>query len=613
MFSQSIIIAHRVYLYPAFQSELKSYPNQINPFMKILLVHPDDWVEAGEWARTRWDWAVDLGWSGRHVYAEKTAQLGFRIFSIYDLLDHEIHRCRMRELMALGFDQMVDSESVDWWDILSPHFYDRLEQLLLLSALVEQVPVDSEIFATRPYFSLHAVSLLLKRAGKRSEIKSFSKERRADAIDARSRRYLRAAITLHPSQIGEIAFDKWDSDYRLRRHFSRSPKSSPGQVILLPSAYGNVSRAQISYARMLPNRRFLLVVTRRNGVLRDLPGNVEIRRLAGYAPRRLRSTHEDSLGLLTRWRDLESEQIEANSIASVARELDVFADFPNLLKNMLGVRDAWREVLVREPISAVLSGDENNPTTRLPILLARTRNLRTLFCDHGALNMSLGIRRPASDIYLMRGEMARDYSVGWCGLSVDKVLVGGAAEAHTPTSAPNRTKRDWIVLYSEAYELWDGRTRSLYAELLPELCLLASHTNRRVIVKLHPFESLRMRRSVVHQVVPRGHRDLIEMREGPMTADLFERAWCSLTVESSVAVENTTNGVPCFLCSWFDPSWYDYGKQYAKYSAGYPLDSPRRIREIPQLLEGIRITEATRQRLHTTIKAEELDSLLTGR
>jgi hypothetical protein len=122
-----------------------------------------------------------------------------------------------------------------------------------------------------------------------------------------------------------------------------------------------------------------------------------------------------------------------------------------------------------------------------------------------------------------------------------------------------------------------------------------------------------MRKSIIRQVVPAAQRNLVEMRDGPMTTELFERAWCSLTVESSVAVENTTNGVPCFLCSWFDPSWYDYGKQYAKYSAGYPLDSPERIREIPQLLEGIQITEATRQRLHTTIKVEELDSLLFGR
>ena len=97
-----------------------------------------------------------------------------------------------------------------------------------------------------------------------------------------------------------------------------------------------------------------------------------------------------------------------------------------------------------------------------------------------------------------------------------------------------------------------------------------------------------------------------------MTPDLFARAWCSLTVESSVAVESTLNGVPCFLCSWFDASWYDYGKQFAKYSAGYPLDSPHQIREIPQLLEQFQITEATRRGLQTSISPDHLEAVLSG-
>jgi len=98
-----------------------------------------------------------------------------------------------------------------------------------------------------------------------------------------------------------------------------------------------------------------------------------------------------------------------------------------------------------------------------------------------------------------------------------------------------------------------------------------------------------------------------------MTPDLFERAWCSVTVESSVAVESTTHGVPCFLCSWLDVSWYDYGKQYAKFHAGYQLHSPEGIRKIPQLVERISITEETRQSLRTVIRAEDLESVLCAR
>jgi len=362
---------------------------------------------------------------------------------------------------------------------------------------------------------------------------------------------------------------------------------------------------------MLPHRRFLLVVTRNNGRLQDLPGNVELRSLASYAPRSLPATGEECARLLSRWQNMQNDLFGTNSVLGLAHKLHWFDGFANFLKSGLGVRDAWREVLVREPIAAVLSADENNPYTRLPIWLARTRKLRTVFSDHGALNMSFGIRRPVSDTYLMNGEMARDYWVSWCGQSPDRVVVGGAAEVQNPLPSSSRTKRDWIVFYSECYELSSGRTQVLYAELLPELCSLAARMNRKVIVKLHPFESFRMRRALVDRVLSAEQRSLVEIREGPMTPELLSRAWCSLTVESSVAVESTLNGLPCFLCSWFDASWYDYGKQYAKYSAGYPLDSPQRIREIPRLIEQCQITEATRQSLQTSISPERLESVLS--
>ncbi|MGB6632190.1 MAG: hypothetical protein WBD25_15980 [Terriglobales bacterium] len=573
--------------------------------MKILLVHPHDSVEVGTWAETLWDLVVDLGWSGRQVYLRQSELLGFRVFSIYDFLDHEQHRDRMREILALGLDQLVDAESVDWWEAFSVYPYHQLEQLLLLSALAEQIPADAEIFTTSPHFALRALSLLLNR-----EIKSFSVEHKS-AFQERSRRYWKAAFALRPAQTIEIIFDKWDTDYRLRRHFARPPKQSPAPAVLLPSAYANVSRAQVAYARMLPHRRFLLVVTRCNGHIQNLPGNVEVRSLASYAPRLLSATEKECTRLLARWQDLHNNVFETNPVLRLARKLHVFDEFANFLQSGLRIRDAWREVFAREPITTVLSGDEYNPYTRLPVVLAASMKLRTVFCDHGALNMSFGIRRPCSEAYLVKGNMARDYSIGWCGLSPDKIVVGGPREAQ-PLLVSNQAQRDWIVFYSEAYELSSGRTQAFYAELLPELCRLASLTNRKVIVKLHPFESLSTRKLFVDKALSPEQRSLVTLREGSMTQDLFARAWCSLTVESSVAVESTINGVPCFLCGWFDASWYDYGKQYAKFSAGYTLDSPQRIREIPKLIEQFRITEATRQNLQTEISPEHLESVLSG-
>lgn len=575
--------------------------------MKILLVHPDDSVEVGPWTETRWNLIVDLGWSGRHAYSQQAERFGCRVLSIYELLDHERHRCRLRELLGAGLDQLVDSESVDWWDAFSALCYQSIEQLMLLVILAEQIPGESEVFATSSHFSVRALSILLQR-----EIRIFWPARKA-GLGIGVGRYLKKISALSPSQLAEIAFDKWDTGYRFRRLVSRRPSASTAPAVLLPSAYVNVSRAQLAYAQMLPHRRFLLVVTRRNGRRLQLPANVELRSLASYAPGFSASAESERIRLLEKWQQLQNERFASNRVLGLAAKLRMFDGFPRFLKSGLGVRDAWREVIAKEPITAVLSADEHNPFTRLPIVLARSQKLRTVFCDHGALNMSFGIRRACSDIYLAAGDMARDYWTAVCGLSAEKIVVGAPQRTHSALPSSGEKSRDWIVYFSEAYEVSSGRTQTLYSELLPELCSLARQTNRRLIVKLHPFESLRTRKAMIHKALSVEERGLVEMREGPMTRDLFERAWFSVTVESSVAVESTTNGVPCFLCGWFDASWYDYARQFAKFSAGHLLDSPESFRQIPHLLHEIKITDATRQALHTSISPGHLESVLSGR
>ena len=577
--------------------------------MKILLVHPDDSVEAGPWTETRWNLIVDLGWSGRSSYARQAEHFGCRVLSIYDLLDHERHRRRLCEILGLGLNRVVDSESIDWWDVVSTLHYQRIEQLMLLGILAEQIPDDAEIFATRTHFLSSALSTRLQR-----EIRVFLADRQT-GIGAAAGRYMKAVSALRASQLAEIAFDKWDTGYRLRRLVSRRPPASTAPAVLLPSAYVNVSRAQLAYAQMLPHRRFLLVVTRPSGRRLQIPANVELRSLASYAPGFSRAIESEGAGLLRKWRELLNDRLARDAVLGLATKLGMFEGFGSLLQSGLRVREAWHEVIAREPITALLSADEHNRFTRFPIVLARTRKLRTVFCDHGALNMSFGIRPACSDIYLASGEMARDYMIEWCGLRADKVVVGGPLKGHRPLPSSGQQgsgqgARDWIVFFSEQYEISSARTQTLYSELLPELCWLARQNNRKVIVKLHPFESLRMRKAIIDKVVPAEQRGLIEMRAGPMTPDLFERAWFSITVESSVAVESTSNGVPCFLCGWFDVSWYDYVKQYAKYDAGHLLDSPESVRQIPQRLDGIKITDATRQALHTFISPDELDSIL---
>ncbi len=573
--------------------------------MKILLVHPDDSV-ASELATAEmaWDRIVDLGWSGRYFYAQQAAHFGCPVLSIYDLLDHEQHRCRLRELLAVGLDQLVDSESIDWWDAFSGPLYKQFEQLMLASILAEQVPEGAEIFATRPHFVTQALALLI-----RCQIRILLPKRETrSGIGAN--RFLKKISVLGPVQISEIVFDKWDADYRLRRLISPRRSESKARAVLLPSAYVNVSRAQLAYARMLPHRQFLLVVTRASGRRVQLPANVELRSLAAYAPGVLPPTENERVRLLKKWEELQKDRFAAHRVLELATTLHLLDGFPGFLKTGLRVRDAWREVIANEPIEAVFSADEHNPFTRLPTVLAKARNLRTVVCDHGALNLTFGIRRQCSDLYLASGEMAKDYITTWCGVPAEKVLVGAPQQSSGSMPSAEKGRRDWIVFFSEPYEVSSGRTQTLYSELLPELCSLARQSNRKVIVKLHPFESLRGRKAMIDKALSAEDRPLVEMREGPMTPDLFERAWFSVTVESSVAVESTTNGVPCFLCAWLDSSWYDYGKQFAKFCAGYQLESPESIRQIPRLLEGIKISDDTQQALHTSISRDCLDSIL---
>lgn len=567
--------------------------------MKILLLHPKDRVEDGPWRDTHWDWIVDLGWAGHCAYAELADRLHCKASSIRDIPDHQRHLSRLRESWNPGFGKLVDKEGVDWWDLFFPVSFDRIEEILLMSTLSQQIPADAELVASRPHSLVRTLSALLHR-----EIKSF-----VAAGDGLLARYGKAASTFHLWRLGEIALDKWDADYRLRRRFSPTPTKLTAPVILLPSSYVNVTRAQVDYARMLPQQRFLLVVTRRNGGLADLPANVELRSLASYAPAPfLPATESECDHLLENWRALPPKLDDAGSVLSLASKLGVFDGFPAFLRKALRIRDAWRAVLANEPIRAVLCGDENNPYTRLPTLLARSKGVHTVGCEHGALNMTFSLRPAVSSVYLARGEMDRDYWMGFCGMHQSEVRVGSAA---APPAHRNATaKRDWIVYFSEAYEVSSGRTADFYRELLPRLATLANETNRKVVVKLHPFESLRERSRLVKKAVPGSLQPLVELREGPLTPDLFERAWFAVTVESSVAVESTLQGVPCFLCHWFDASWYEYAAQFAKFSAGRFLESPEEISNIPALLEGFEITQAQQQRLATQISRDELEAVL---
>ena len=65
-------------------------------------------------------------------------------------------------------------------------------------------------------------------------------------------RYRRAAVNLGFRQLRQVLYDKYDAHYAWRRKFAPAAGKSSEPVILLPSAYTNVTRTAFRYAEILP-------------------------------------------------------------------------------------------------------------------------------------------------------------------------------------------------------------------------------------------------------------------------------------------------------------------------------------------------------------------------
>ncbi len=573
--------------------------------MKVLLVHPQDSPVEGPWASARWDLVVDLGWAGSHRYAQWSTDLDCPVRGLYGFREWKNDVDEIRQAWRVGLGLLVDECGIDWWDLLAPIHYQQLFELRLLQKLSDEIAPAPEVHITRSHHYADALARFLN-----TRIKCF--------LPATSRqlpnhfaRYFEVLRMLTRSQVLEIALDKWDPDYGLRRFVSRNrTDSSRGPAVLLPSAYKNVTRVVSRYARMLPNANFLLVTTRQGCVTDDTPPNVSCTSLASYAPLpRDGDTEREIASLVSRFTQL-SGTIFGSQPLSKSHLLGIWSDFPLGLRKGLRVRDAWRQVFEREPIHSVLCADENNIYTRLPVLLARKRGIRTVYCAHGALDVNVLIRGTCSDTYLVKGEMEKDYLVRRCEVPSERIIIGAPAGMGFSSKRDSVQEKTHIVVFSEAYELYSGRTESLYREVLPSLCSLARRQGRKVLLKLHPFESMSARLRLVDRLLASEDRKFLEVSSEPVSDRLFQRTWFSLTVESSVAVECALAGIPCFLFGWFDLDLHSYIKQYENYRAAHILNSPDEIEGIPSLLSSKVLTADLQSQIYQPATPDQLKTIL---
>ena len=564
--------------------------------MRVLLLHPDDDPNLGSWASQSWGLVVDLGIAGQRTY-ENWSRLFYCPVAPLPKLGLEDFK-QVRETLFLGLGRVLDVHGFDWWELLSIEYHERVERILSLQKLAESIGRDDEVFVSRDGFDRQVMEILLGRV-----VRWFVQ---GDSLAKRMRREFGSLSRLRLGQIRQILGDKYDADYGIRRFISRHKRACQRPAVLLPTAYVNVSRTGLGYAAALPERDFLVVATRQSGWITNPPKNVAVARLASYAPGKYR---KDEYGyLLDCWRRLQTEFRDRRELF-VLSKLGIFECVPAMLRDGLAIRDAWMQVFEREPITAVLCADDSNTYTRLPLLIARKRELPAIACHHGALDGRHLIKRNHADFILAKGHMEQDYLTRVCGVAREPVEVGAPGQNEF-FKANASGEKDRIVFFSEPYEIAGGRPAEFYRETLPALAEIAGATKRELVVKLHPAESLRERTRLVKAALSSEQAKAVSVVEGALSEKLLARTWFGITVLSTTSVDCTLRGIPVFLCTWLEYSSWGYGEQFVKFGAAAKLSSPDQIPEIPKLIENF--TAGSTRDLWQPITPERLDLMLSA-
>jgi len=553
--------------------------------MRVLLLHAEDSAVSGPWSRQRWDLIVDLGKSARFSEQRWSAQLGCPVLRADAFGEGVADARRVRELLFTGRGRLLDEEGIDWWELTNLRVAGELLSALILRRVAAEIKAEAELWTTRTSWQATVLGGACNR-----EMRSFGKSGLAAAAE-QARHYAAVVRRFPAAQIKQIFLDKYDADYRWRSRFSARPKRSTEPVVLLPSAYENVSRMAAAYARLLPEQRFLMITTRWSAEQFSPTPNVEVRELAAYAGGEYPA--RENAALQEGWQRLK-EDLCGGSEFRMLLAGGILEAFPAWFRDGLCVRNAWREAIEHEPVCGVLCGDDSNMYTRLPVLLAAKRKIATVDFHHGALNGHYLMKDLPSDLYLAKNEMERDYLLRVCGLPEKRVVMGapasiGAGTRDSAVATPDFDRQEGTsaVLFSEPYEVLGMRAEEVYRELLPPLLGVVRENGRGLVIKLHPFESRAQRIRMVREIVTPEERKLVTVVDGPLTQELLSRAWFGITVESTTVMDCVERGIGCFLCGWLQRSAYEYVQQYARFGVGEELQNAEQIREIPARLAAL--------------------------
>jgi len=564
--------------------------------MRTLLVHPADDPVCGARAGEAWDRILDLGTAGWSSYRKWSEMFACQVEEIEKLDDADFDE--IRDALSAGLGVLVDKHGLDWWDLIAFEFHQQFEQVVQLKKLAASLGRRDEVFVTRSGFHTDVLELLLDRP-----VRSLSSD---NSTLRKLRRYARVFSKFSAQQLLEILGDKYDTGYQLRRLLAHRPKTSSRPVVLLPSAYINVTRTELQYAEMLPDSDFFLVTTRQSGWVADAPKNVTVTKLASFAHGA--SSRSEFASLLERWNQLKRDLMHSQ-ILSVLIRSGALDSFPKFLRDGLLIRDAWLQVFRQQPVQAVLCADDANLPTRVPLLIATQRGLPAISCHHGALDGRHRFRPRQNCLFLAKGKMEQDYLTRVCQVAAENIEIGAPRRKQNSHASQPAQKRS-IVFFSEPYEVLGGRCAQFYNEILPPLAEVAAATGHELVLKLHPLETFHDRVRLANASLSAAQRKLTRVVTRHLTDELLAQTWCAVTIVSTTAVDCALRGIPVFLCEWLDYSHYGYGQQFTKFGVGTALTSPDEIRSLPAIMQ--RFTANNTGDLWAPVSPAGLSAFLTA-
>jgi hypothetical protein len=561
--------------------------------MRVLLVHPED--DLPRHCRS-WDLVVDLARAPRGWYESWKRSAGCEVVSVYDFAREIEDLYHVRQLLQPGRDRLVDSAGIDWWNVLSLEIVPDLLRLLPAQRLSRSLGRNRELQTTCRDAIADAIAYLCGVRLKATENAGHSWRKIAHRAQH--------LFKLDGHQVFQVLEDKLGLNGIWSQNCRRDSSGEP--IILLPTAYSNSSRTALDFAMQLPERRFLLVYTRMSGAVAELPANVEARPLAVSS----RFYDGELTSLLDRWRELRTDLVRDHETWQVAEAIGILGKVPSLMRWGLSYRNAWQEIFARCNIAGCLSTDDSNPPTRIPLDMAHASRIPTVACHHGALDYFMAFKTVPVDAYLAKSELEHDYMLHVCHLPEEKIVYSGKPSREGCCTSNLRGDKPWLVFFSEPYSTWFWRSDAIYSTLLARLHKLARKLELHLVLKIHPFESVREHNHRLKRLLPHVAGD-VTVIPGPCNSELWAKTRLALTVQSTTALQCAELNIPVFLCGWLRDPHSGYQEQLVRFSIGECLNTVEEIDEIPARLNGC-AHRAKPAAAWAPLPPVDLDALLTG-